>query len=857
MSQPSKYKLFIAFLLFGIETCAASAVTFMTNTDPKNAFLLGRSVERWLLTLLLAAMTAAFVGTAVIVYKNEGVRTRITTFFSKRIFQVGVVLVLLVISLSLIAGNYSQTFMVRLMPAGVSLWLIGLELIFLSSNANPPQPIQTGPKRAWIAAVCCILAIYLAALLPSHIPALMNGAPWNTHFEFILLALLLPLAALVNWRSFSKRWMMIPAVLALAIKLFLDLAAPSVGISLQAYDDQLQMAQGKWMRGYESVLDGTASAVMQQPYDSYGQFPLEWANEQGFDTKSTWLGLKLSGYARLDPGERLIFVANGVDQGEIDFIDTATGQKYRTLVVNGDRSIDPGLYQSAPDTRSFQLQGTLVYKGDKTYRLRPLIISANGSISDPFAQAKIWRSRSGLNLSQSQFNFYRFLGLAADALLILVILAGLVWGMWSLFDRNLIGSLDLYLAASAVPVYLFFNLKPNTNMNVYIELFILSAVFIKALETIIIKRERTTGQDFLVAIMPIFLVSLLSLNIQSLRQITIFPQGQDGLEYQSLARDIFVNADYLIINSPPHAYKVLFPYLVGILHVLFGQSSAGLFFLYAWCAGLTAFYASEILSSLKLPRGYGYGCAFVLLFILMGPLFSTYYFSYGLIEPVASSLLVVVLYFALKRNLWGTFISSIFLVLFRLDYLGAAFAGIFLMSEALQGSIILVWKSIIQFILKRWKTLLAYGASLIALPVLLTVFYYLIYPGYQLSTSDTRYTSLAEMLHGLLKILNGGSPAEVHMWLGQVPLDVNVLLAVLYLGTGIGILSLILRFKPLDRIDARFGIVLAGFYLVYAAASPTGYSPRFSTPLVPLGLMIILAAVHHVFSGNQKACQTD
>jgi hypothetical protein len=106
------------------------------------------------------------------------------------------------------------------------------------------------------------------------------------------------------------------------------------------------------------------------------------------------------------------------------------------------------------------------------------------------------------------------------------------------------------------------------------------------------------------------------------------------------------------------------------------------------------------------------------------------------------------------------------------------------------------------------------------------------------------------MLHGLMKILNGGSQAEVHRWLNQIPLDINLLLVVLYLGTLIGVLSLFVRIKPLDRIDARFGIILAGFYLVYTVANPTGYSPRFSTPLVPLALIIIMYSIHQVFSGN-------
>jgi hypothetical protein len=854
MSNPSKYKIFIAFLFFGIETLGASVLTFMTNTDPKNAFLLGRSAERWLLTIILVVLVAIFIGTAILAYKKENARYKINGVFENRKFQVGLVLALLFVSFLLTFANLSKTIMVRLMPGGVCFWLIGLEILFLASIENNPDPItkaqSSKTKWSWITAGLCILCIYLAALIPSQIPALMDGAPWNTPAEFILLAMLLPLALLVNWRTFTKRWIIIPAVAALAIKLILVLSVPANGINILAFTSQENMQQGHWIRGYESVLDGTVSAVMRQPYNNYREFPLEWVNDQDYVINKTWLGLRLSGYAKLDAGEKLIFAANGVNQGEIDFIDTLTGQKYRTILVNGDQPIDPKLYQSAPETRSFQLQGELVLKGGKTYRLRPVILSPTGTQADPLAQGKLWRSQAGLNITPAQLNFYRFLGLMADGLLIFVILAGFIFGTWGLFVLKSISSLDLYLASSAVLVYLFFNLQPNSNMNIYIERFILSAVVIKALETIVKKNTRNTHHDFWIAIMPILLVSFLSLNILSLRQITFFPHYQDGLEYQTLARDIYVNADYLVLNSPPHAYKVLFPYVVGILHVLFGQSSAGLFFLYAWCAGLTAKFTLEILSLLKLPRIYGEPTVFVLLLLLMGPLFSTYYFSFGLIEPPATACMILVFYFALRRKLWETFLTGVILVLFRLDYIGVAFAGIFLMGNVLQGPFKKVWKSILLFIKNIWRTMLAYCASLIALPVILTIFYYVIKPGYKLSTSDTRYNSISDMLSGLLKILNGGSQVEVHNWLNEIPLDINLLLVVLYLGTLIGLLSLFVRIKPLDRIDARFGIVLAGFYLVYTVASPTGYSPRFSTPLVPLALIIIMYSIHQVFSKN-------
>lgn len=75
-----------------------------------------------------------------------------------------------------------------------------------------------------------------------------------------------------------------------------------------------------------------------------------------------------------------------------------------------------------------------------------------------------------------------------------------------------------------------------------------------------------------------------ALDINNLRSIASLPADQDGLEYQTFARNIFVHGDAFLAQTPPRAYKVLFPYLVGLLHIGFGQSAAAQFFINAWCA---------------------------------------------------------------------------------------------------------------------------------------------------------------------------------------------------------------------------------------------------------------------------------
>src|SRR5271157_6202960 len=126
MSRPSKYKLVIAFLLFAVESCVAVWLTFFVETDAKNSFFLGRSVERWGLSMLLAGLTVASIGTAISIYRNEKFGSKITALLASRNLQVGIVLGLLLLAFLLNLGYFSKTFIVRLAPAGVCVWLIGL-----------------------------------------------------------------------------------------------------------------------------------------------------------------------------------------------------------------------------------------------------------------------------------------------------------------------------------------------------------------------------------------------------------------------------------------------------------------------------------------------------------------------------------------------------------------------------------------------------------------------------------------------------------------------------------------------------------------------------------------------------------
>jgi hypothetical protein len=391
---------------------------------------------------------------------------------------------------------------------------------------------------------------------------------------------------------------------------------------------------------------------------------------------------------------------------------------------------------------------------------------------------------------------------------------------------------------------------PRAEVGPYVRLVVLAVLLIKGIQILVKKDTRTEHIDFLVAVMPALLAAFLSIDHNLLKSIEIFPVGQDSLEYQIAARNIYVGGDILLSDSPPRVYKFLFPYLVGLMHLLFGQSSAALFFLNPWCAGLTAWLMLKILSVYRVSRWLGYTAVLALLTVLTGPLFFVFYFRFGLIEPVATLLLVYLLFAALAGIPWQYFLSGAALALLRLDYLGAALPAFLLTGEAMRGSYKQAIDRLVVFARRNWKTGLIYLVCLIALPLILMIYYSLIAPGYEIRASDTRYASAVEALGGVLKVISGGSLAEIQAWLAAYPLDTLLMLLILYGGIVVVLISLFVRTRPFTRVDIRLSLVVVGFLLVYLFFSPTGYAPRFSTPLLPLVLMVSANVVQQVVVRN-------
>lgn len=335
------------------------------------------------------------------------------------------------------------------------------------------------------------------------------------------------------------------------------------------------------------------------------------------------------------------------------------------------------------------------------------------------------------------------------------------------------------------------------------------------------------------------LVMILGYYQAFMNEIEVFPQGQDNLSYQMIARSIYVSGDFFQLRQPPLVYKFLYPYLVGFLHLLFGQAPSAQHFLNAGCAFLTCACIVSILHKRGAHKVVCMVAAGLWLVIVSGPSFSTFYFRFGLIEPLAVVLLVVMMVCGQNRQYAALVITGIALTLLRLDYAILAFTTVWLLQDRVKGGLKQAWGQILIWTCRHWKRLALFGASLGALPTILISYYWLKNQTYLLRAGDTQHTSLASILEGWFRVLSGGSLQEIQARFSQNPIDMGLIILVLYGGVLAALLPLLFRWGVLRRTDPYWGLLVLALFFTFMLVKPTGYSPRFSTPLVPLALLAI------------------
>lgn len=847
------------FALFSFQFCAATIVTLLFPADPKNAILLGFSFIRLILAGGLLALSLIFLFSIFYIRRNPKIAGRIFSILLAPQFPVVLSVAFFIICYSCYLFNKSQDFLFRFSPVLISSWLSILESIFVNHHYTckiQADPVKVQKTYKPLLALLCGILLYTTAIIPGSSPSLIDSSPWNTPAKFIWAGLLTPLAFLFNGRFFTKRSIIVLSSVLLAIKLICFFAFPMAGLMVRIYPFAEDQVRSTWVKSYSTLLIPGMTDRLSEGYNGFFEFPIEWINENT-DPQSIKFLLTLDGYALVRKGESLAFLVQGTRDGTVQLKDLSDGEISSANLIDDSQPFDYSSLTPVSETKIYQVNGKFLFQGNIQYHLLPVVIDAKGDAQSAFSAGSLWIDSQGASQSFLSIRFFSFLSVFLSLLLLGISSFAILQGLVSLIRTKKITSVDLFLCTSGICLFLVYQLLSPSQIENIAPWVIIVFGALKILSVVIsqpVKSRNLWLQWFMAIGVPVLII-FLSLDISHLKDVFIFPVGQDNLEYQILARKIFPEGDFFLRYTSPRAYKILFPYLAGLFHLFFGQSPASLFFFNAWCAIITASLLIS-LSEDSIPDWAKLLPAWFFLIIIAFPSLFIFYFRFGLIEPVAVLCLVAGLTAAKHQKAAQFIFFGILCTLFRADYIGAVAASVLFFYPSINGNFIDAWRKLLSYGRNYWKKWLLYF-SLIFLPLVFVIlFHFFTHPNYMLNAGDTRQSSLLTILGGLFRLSVGGNLQELVERFQHNPLDAGLVSIPLAVGTLFSIADLFFRRHRFSKVDLRWGIVILGLFSAYIIVHPTGYAPRFSTPLLPFALLMIQNGLFSLITGTPNSSKT-
>lgn len=682
--------------------------------------------------------------------------------------------------------------------------------------------------------------------LPSGVESPFDGLPWSRVSEVLVLAVVLPFLLLVGWEFLTRRYVVLGLMVLCGIKLALAISTPASGWSLRIYENPQSLEKGLWEESYEGIWKPGISGLLDRPFNERRDFPLEWLNRYNNQAQRVEARpvVEVWGQVRLPQGKGIVLVVGGSTRG-IVWAKDAKGHRYRLPLIADPQEAALLDFSSLPQG-PLEIRGEIFYGGieGREWSLIPLLMNSDKSISTPFGQGILWRDQAGQEIGNFRLTIY---GGLAWAVVLGVIIFLLCWMGWILGELMATGIMDSGLAvimglSLGLPSLLqVWKINPQEHLLSILTLLFLSIAWVAW------KREKS-GDSWgphltmvvLLTIGPMIVRHYWVTWMLEAGKMTFFSVGDDWSAYQKYAREIILQRDYWHSqNSPLLGAMPFYRYIIGLLHLIFGQSVFTLKMLDVW----SIVAASTIIVSM----GFYFGLSFlfalfgswVYLFHEIGDRFS-WWIGSGLQEHAAMMFLMVtcLIFIRAKRSahiLWAGLVGSLGFWL-RFDHLPVLASAFFLTLEPLKGSFAEVWGDWLRGFRKNLRWLGLYF-SVLFLAVLVIFFRNWIFSGqFVLVTSRSMQWYLSRSilwnLQGVYTVLCAYTDA--FSWSALT----------LWLGTIFGIVALLIRKGPLRGYPLGLGLILLSTILPYFRLWDNAYPPRFSIHLLPLASLSLTVLLY-------------
>jgi hypothetical protein len=157
-------------------------------------------------------------------------------------------------------------------------------------------------------------------------------------------------------------------------------------------------------------------------------------------------------------------------------------------------------------------------------------------------------------------------------------------------------------------------------------------------------------KNFLIILYPIFSLFFFYKSSFHIESFTWWETGEDWTQFQTYARDIAVNGDWLVAGEEVFIFRPGIRYVFAILHIIFGMSGFAQIYFESFCVVGTCILLTPILKTLNVNTRLSILASLILLFIYFTTNFR-WIIGRGLTEYFAVFLLTYSVFYCAKINL--------------------------------------------------------------------------------------------------------------------------------------------------------------------------------------------------------------
>lgn len=508
-----------------------------------------------------------------------------------------------------------------------------------------------------------ILILGFIFLYPNGGSYYFNGMPLNSFFENLFLIVFL-LFFILTKNLIMNKIMKFFIIFTFFIKVFL-VFIPPLGINYNQYF----VNKKEIIKTYDTIWSGGYSSIQRFPWLNNSNFPVDWTVLSSInydeknnriiknyeDLKKINLKYEINSNLILDKKSEILIKTSASNDSEL----TITDQKKNIIKIplNQKLLIDKGNYL---------FEGKLFFSGDNWF-FDPRIIKKNSSLS--LIENKNFFT-SKINLYYYKFSFLfelfdyliitifillfyfftkknyennKYILVLSFFLITFYLLNNQIFSL--IFNQSI--SYDLSFINYFINKLIGFNdINGRLSLSLTILILIFLIFFLKQniLEKIILPR------NFFLILYPVFSLFFfykLSFHLQS---FTWWETGEDWTQFQTYARDIAVNGDWLIAGEEVFRFRPGIRYVFAILHIIFGMSGFAQLYLESFCVVGTCVFLAPILKTLRVNIRLSILASLILLFIYFTTNFR-WIIGRGLTEYFAVFLLIFSIYFCYNLNL--------------------------------------------------------------------------------------------------------------------------------------------------------------------------------------------------------------